>query len=678
MDVLPITKNNLLLLSNQSCPNVTNLNKLPYVADPERIKFLLTAAIHTIANRKILKATLFWKSTRKPAYLIFCDEEQEQFWTYDVSSRRWRDACLHNLVGEIHSPMLCIANTDQNVGAGYFREKNRLTSYCILNFQFAVRGAEFCGCSMPYRTGSTVRVQYERGHQFLETIMEQVEPLPSDIHQFIDLHVLPKSRYFYYRRKKSRMIGYCSHCKTVSAMPLPKQKGTLFDKVGKCPHCHSKVIFKPEGRACQIQDDGRMEFIQRIDDGVLIRSFYVLRTLPKSYLKQYEEHWHEDYRTFISHSGKKFEFYYYQSHFGTNEWRYVDSYKSYYSGRPYCPGGVLYTKNLNQIIKGTRFQYSQIAEFSHHMERMYSADYLQRYMEVPSIEYLVKLKMFRLLEDVLKSYSRVLDDPGGKNPAEVFGVPKGDVKKLVCLNVSGPELELWRWCRNNAEPISEKDIQIIQSCDMKTGTFDFVRQYFELHTPNTNLTKFLSYLKKQKGSNKETSLSYLGSDWLDYIKACRDLKYDLSDENTLYPRNLVDAHDKATALVKITKSQKEDAAIRKQYQKNLKAYEFKTKEFLVTVPSCAADLVAEGQKMHHCVGTYLGRVAKGECVILFVRRTSAPDKPFVTAEIRDNRLVQIRAKNNAIPSEVVKAFWEEFAAEKLTVKVKKKKSRKAG
>jgi len=84
--------------------------------------------------------------------------------------------------------------------------------------------------------------------------------------------------------------------------------------------------------------------------------------------------------------------------------------------------------------------------------------------------------------------------------------------------------------------------------------------------------------------------------------------------------------------------------------------------------------------MHHCVGTYIDRVAADECTILFIRRTAEPDKPLATCEVRGNVDVQIRAHNDGVPEADVMEFWERFKAKKLKKQPTKVKAenRKAG
>lgn len=63
-----------------------------------------------------------------------------------------------------------------------------------------------------------------------------------------------------------------------------------------------------------------------------------------------------------------------------------------------------------------------------------------------------------------------------------------------------------------------------------------------------------------------------------------------------------------------------------------------------------------GIQLHHCVGTYIERVAAKKCLIVFVRRVEEPKKPYVTVEVRNGKIEQIHGDHNSDPTEEVKKF----------------------
>ena len=81
-----------------------------------------------------------------------------------------------------------------------------------------------------------------------------------------------------------------------------------------------------------------------------------------------------------------------------------------------------------------------------------------------------------------------------------------------------------------------------------------------------------------------------------------------------------------------------------------------SKKLQIVCPKQTDDLIAEGQALHHCVGTYIERVAAKKCLIVFVRRVEEPKKPYVTVEVRNGKIEQIHGDHNSDPTEEVKKF----------------------
>jgi tRNA/tmRNA/rRNA uracil-C5-methylase (TrmA/RlmC/RlmD family) len=94
-------------------------------------------------------------------------------------------------------------------------------------------------------------------------------------------------------------------------------------------------------------------------------------------------------------------------------------------------------------------------------------------------------------------------------------------------------------------------------------------------------------------------------------------------------------------------------------------YLFETKSFAIVIPNTTGEIIYEGQQLHHCVGTYVDRVIKGETVILFIREKETLDSPFYTMEVKNGKVVQVRGKNNCDMTTQVKQFVESFKRNRL-------------
>ena len=104
----------------------------------------------------------------------------------------------------------------------------------------------------------------------------------------------------------------------------------------------------------------------------------------------------------------------------------------------------------------------------------------------------------------------------------------------------------------------------------------------------------------------------------------------------------------------------------------------KGKGLLLVVPKDADEIKAEGAALHHCVGTYVERVAKGETNIFFVRKEEEPDVPFFTMEYKNGQVVQCRGSHNCGMPSNVKSFVNEFQKKMNAYEKNLEEQRKAG
>lgn len=653
-------RRDLLTLPAQRCTQA-KIKNLPF-ADAERTQYIITAGKYLLKGREILKATLFSATDRKPEFLIFCDKDNKAFWTYAAVFHEWRDCMIQNLPDDRKTPMLAIANDGGTAAAEYFGEPNRLTSYCILDFELNIRDMQ--GHNIP--SGAFMR--YYDSRQFIDTMMAQTGPLPEDMDQFVDNHVLPHSRYLYYKRQGKMLTAFCSHCQQTVEMPIPKgaKKGQLNEVIAFCPHCHSKARLKMAGRACNMKETNRVEYVQPVADGFLVRSMNAIRMHHEDYAERPPEGmlW-EDFRTFISFSDRTVEFEYYHHHIsGKDEWifrQYMEPYR-----------GRIYTRNLKQIFRGTKFEHSDLYEFAQRAEGKFHADnYLKGYLNAPVLEQFVKIGMTRIVcNAIYEEYGSVviLKDPHATSPAAALGVTKRELREMRKVNISGDGYALWMDLKRAGYNLDAEKMKFL----WRHG----IAQFWDLEraSKHGDIFKTVAYMESQ--GEKERDLS----DWADYIVNCKKLGYDITDKRVKYPREFRKMHDRVADEVVNRGSKCQIAAFSRLYSEYTELYGYEDNEYIVRLPERPDDLIREGREMHHCVGTYIDRYADEESIILFIRKKSAPDIPFITAEIDpQNRPVQIQDKYDRCPPEAVMRFWKKYQDVVLTAAANKvAKSRKAG
>ena len=111
------------------------------------------------------------------------------------------------------------------------------------------------------------------------------------------------------------------------------------------------------------------------------------------------------------------------------------------------------------------------------------------------------------------------------------------------------------------------------------------------------------------------------------------------------------------------KAEYDDKRLRANYEKHKSAFEFAYGDYVVVLPQSGQDIVAEGQNMHHCVGSYVNNVVENSCYIVFVRHKDTPDKCYLTCQVHTNGTIgqYFLAYDRYIHTAEDKAFKEAFA-----------------
>lgn len=96
------------------------------------------------------------------------------------------------------------------------------------------------------------------------------------------------------------------------------------------------------------------------------------------------------------------------------------------------------------------------------------------------------------------------------------------------------------------------------------------------------------------------------------------------------------------------KTEFDNRAIAEYQNGKLHALQFEDEQFIVRVPMTSAEIIAEGEAQHNCVGRlYLPKVIDHTRHIVFVRQKSNPDNSYITCEIyNDGSIGQYLLKHN--------------------------------
>ncbi|WP_278428116.1 PcfJ domain-containing protein, partial [Clostridium cochlearium] len=249
----------------------------------------------------------------------------------------------------------------------------------------------------------------------------------------------------------------------------------------------------------------------------------------------------------------------------------------------------------------------------------------------------------------------------GKKFNDILKLNKSYIPRLQKLNVNVSELKILQYAYKKNIHITDDQIEFIYKNQINPSGLMEISKY-------SNLNKCIKYLKKQsKIEDKKISNVYIG--WKDYIKNCKLMQYDLTNEFILFPKNLKREHDKVMKLVKVENTKKLNRLIEQKHEILSKLYEFEYKDFFIAVAKNADEIIKEGQNLHHCVGgiSYLEGMALGNNNIIFIRKKQEPSKSFYTMEIQTsrNKIIQCRGKTNDDMTPEVEEFVEKFKNKKL-------------
>ena len=93
--------------------------------------------------------------------------------------------------------------------------------------------------------------------------------------------------------------------------------------------------------------------------------------------------------------------------------------------------------------------------------------------------------------------------------------------------------------------------------------------------------------------------------------------------------------------------------------------DFEFEGMRIIYPATPEDIAAEGDALHHCVGSYVDKVAQRKSMILFLRHCEDVSKPFYTVEVKGQRAVQVRGMQNADMTPEVKRFMDRWERQVL-------------
>lgn len=394
-----------------------------------------------------------------------------------------------------------------------------------------------------------------------------------------------------------------------------------------------------------------------IEDDFVPREYYLMRSAAV-------EHWSHEHES---------------DYFTSREW--WNKRRSLYS-KDYVMGLSRYQTwhgldRLKPLLKDSWLKYSQLDAFLRLTGAEDAFRYIELYQKHPQLEYLMKMGLWNIIDEGLSERSfRNLFDWRGQNPQKLLRVQvnKNDLLALSALATDIDTLKLSLYLKKNTK-LSLVELAQKRKKLERLSQYDTCVRFECLKRVGISAEAALNYMEKQ---NQETSrgLYYVLIDWTDYIRDCKKLELDLTDTAVVKPRDLQRAHQNVVAQLKI----KADELLNKQIaklKKTRKRYNFSDGGLMAKVAGSAEELIAEGDALHHCVGTYADKHVKGQCTIILIRKQSEPDKPYYTMELSaSGGIMQVRGNHNCGVTKDVEAFVKAYK-EYLARLTNKKRGAKA-
>lgn len=644
---------------------------------------IITSQKKRIDTEEILVLNVYQTSGRNKRdisllFRVFC--QKDDYITLEVECGKWRTGALLNLVCRDAGWAEYWWNYEQLEFLSYADAKkteNTFRKWLKHNSECGDRPA-FTLLDMYQNTIKAARLakKHKKETDIIDAEMNKFGSLPDDYQTFVEETVFKDENYIFYATKMKR--AYCTSCKHNFVLENKhlrhktigvwnNQDEVKHNRVVRCPYCNKYLYAKSEGMSRQsLVSVGWSVLVQPNGEEVLTRYF--------CHIKDFRIDFHnpkittsEGYRTV--HSADKSTDYMWEKYKNTNmRWCYYRDRGPYWitpAETKQPKTAVLYNTNLQEMVADTCMKYSvpdiffeKVANDPRHFNSPWIIDnYFNSYRKYPFIEQLLKVGFYRMVQEFLKdSMAHDTDlNKGCNSILGTLGINKYQYNML--RKVGNPclrDLEILRY---------KPDLKWEEFSTLRyvkdNGYVNMYKKYIDL-MQYTTLHKLCKYISTQKITHSQDYFDYAG--WLE------KMDYDMRNEFNLFPKDFINAHDemskqyikfKDKQAIEETKRFNHLLAKLKKETEEAEAMKLDITGLFIRLPNRLEELKAEGEALHHCVGTYMEKVRKGETMIFFIRKKEEPDKPFYTLEWK-GKVIQCRGSHNCNMTPEVKAFTKVF------------------
>lgn len=458
---------------------------------------------------------------------------------------------------------------------------------------------------------------------YINQVIEELSNLKSvDYHPFyriIERKSLKNNKIIRFKNNNKTSDYYCTFCRHTHT----SKSVNLHTKL-KCPNCgHKFYVFGKHNVIEDIEDYiTRYEVNERKE--LIARVFYFRKIYNKLEMK-FRTQLFEVVRLNVDRDiAIKKDTYWVMC----TGWRHAEGYRdwkrdndrfSYYRDN-YFHDCFLYDivqrTNLKNILSKTKYKYSAMDIVARN-GGIDTIGFLRLWEMYPKVELLAKAKCFNLIKDLIYRGNKY----SVNGVMKLIEENKKSLRLIADMDLSVSEFKM----AVKYHLTDKKIIKMAVKCDM----------FLDVKT--NQAVKIIQYLSKQNCRCHEYS---------DYLDTASNLGMDLNNNNIRFPKNIHKAHDDAMDKYEIVKDEKINKQIG-DFSKDLQKYVYEDNNLMIRPASSQQELIDESRQLDHCVRTYGEKMAKRETSIFFIRKKKNLKKSFVTLELKEGIVVQVRGyKNN--------------------------------
>lgn len=666
----------MIEIAKKDVPKTTTVQRGTYAYQVTREKYQLY--MRCCIENDILKAALYYPSNlrtegRLPSYEVYIDRNAGKTITYDRINSKWREAKVDRLEWpQVSSaPNVWASTADAKAVAAYLNSEKQGYD-AILSYQEKLRD------------DARMR-RYKKETDAWDADMALTPALPKDWNRWVDKVGIPQNYIFYEYRRGGAKTGYCTYCeKDVSIKGKPRH-----NKTGRCSCCRREITYKSMGKIGRWLDTEEVciYLIQSRPDGFVVREFWAGKRFLKEDIKTPRryctEHWRTIYdadlnrRTYFWGSYKQFTM------------RWIAGVPSCAWMGPNCiynthgekPGRV-YGKTLPRLKP--LLKQTGLLEwiYGHHMIANPDSYFMIR-KRLPQIEQIWKAGLSELAGECEHNpgcMHGLVIDPESTSLTKALGLDKQGLTRLR-QNNGGTALLRWLQVeKQGGKPIPDEVLNWFCENGIRRSYLDFIWD-------KMSAVQIHNYLRRQAEVSQEKVPQVLTT-WQDYLNMAQKLGIDTDDEIIYRVKLLRQRHDELVLRCQQKDRAEQAADVLKSFpevdricQSIKTKYEYANDDYTIVAPDGVLDIIVEGAMLCHCVGTndrYWDRIERQEAFILFLRKTSDPNRPYYTLEVepdgtvRQKRTKYDRQGPDIKDAEKFLAEWQRVIAKRLTESDRKK------